>query len=151
MLGRVRAFVELDAVQDYESQSSFNSKCLATVMSTLNLTWIFEKLQDAYGLGMQTIVNGSVSVDTFFLMSGLLVSFLLLRELDRTKGKFNVGLFYLHRYLRLTPVYAVILGFVATLMVYLGTGPNWYNVNLLSNACRISWWRQFLYSKFEKH
>lgn len=93
---------------------------------------------------MQTIVNGSVSVDTFFLMSGLLVSFLLLRELDRTKGKFNVGLFYLHRYLRLTPVYAVILGFVATLMVYLGTGPNWYNVNLLSNACRISWWRQFL-------
>lgn len=102
-------------------------------------------LTDAYGLGMQTIVNGSVSVDTFFLMSGLLVSFLLLRELDRTKGKFNVGLFYLHRYLRLTPVYAVILGFVATLMVYLGTGPNWYNVNLLSNACRISWWRQFLY------
>ncbi len=62
--------------------------------------------QDFRTLGMQTIGNSSVSVDTFFLMSGLLVSFLLLRELDRNKGKFNVGLYYLHRYLRLTIVYA---------------------------------------------
>jgi peptidoglycan/LPS O-acetylase OafA/YrhL len=49
---------------------------------------------------METIVNATVSVDTFFLMSGLLVSYLLLRELDRSGGKFNVALFYLHRYLR---------------------------------------------------
>ncbi len=49
---------------------------------------------------METIINATVSVDTFFLMSGLLVSYLLLRELDRSGGKFNVALFYLHRYLR---------------------------------------------------
>lgn len=96
--------------------------------------------------GMQTLANGSVSVDTFFVMSGLLVSYLLLKELDRNKGRFNVGLFYLHRYLRLTILYAFILGFIATLIVYLGTGPTWYNVHLFSNACRITWWRQFLYS-----
>jgi len=106
-------------------------------------------LQDAYGWGMQTIVNASVSVDTFFLLSGLLASYLLLRELDRNKGKFNVGLYYLHRYLRLTVVYAFILGFIATLIVYVGIGPNWYSVNLYSNACRIAWWRQFLYSKYK--
>ncbi len=81
-------------------------------------------------------------------MSGLLASYLLLRELDRNKGKFNVGLFYLHRYLRLTPVYALILGYIATLMVYIGTGPNWYTVELGSNGCRVVWWRHFLYSKF---
>lgn len=97
---------------------------------------------------MQTIANGSISVDTFFLMSGLLVSYLLLRELDRSKGRFNIGLFYLHRYLRLTPVYAILLGFIATLMVYVGTGPNWYSVILASNGCRLIWWRQFLYSQF---
>ena len=102
--------------------------------------------QDAYGFWMQTIANASVSVDTFFVMSGLLVSYLLLRELDRNKGKFNVGLLYLHRYLRLTPVYALILGYIATLIVYVGTGPNWYSVGLYSNACRLNWWRQFLYS-----
>ncbi|XP_046461507.1 nose resistant to fluoxetine protein 6-like [Daphnia pulex] len=101
--------------------------------------------EDFRTLGMQTIGNASVSVDTFFLMSGLLVSFLLLRELDRNKGKFNVGLYYLHRYLRLTIVYAFILGFIATLIVYFGIGPNWYDVNKYSNACRLAWWRQFLY------
>ncbi|EFX71086.1 hypothetical protein DAPPUDRAFT_60562 [Daphnia pulex] len=101
--------------------------------------------QDSYSWAMQSIANGTVSVDTFFLMSGLLVSFLLLRELDRTKGKFNIGLYYLHRYLRLTPVYAVILGYIATLMVYSGTGPNWYSVTLVSQGCRITWWRHFLY------
>lgn len=102
-------------------------------------------LMDAYGWGMQPITNGSVAVDTFFLISGLLVSFLLLRELDNNKGKFNIGFYFLHRYLRLTIVYAFILGFVATLIVYLGTGPNWYTVTQYSNACRIAWWRNFLY------
>ncbi|KZS08085.1 putative Nose resistant to fluoxetine protein, partial [Daphnia magna] len=81
-------------------------------------------VEDLKTVGMQTIGNATVSVDTFFLMSGLLVSYLLLRELDRTKGKFNAGLYYLHRYLRLTIVYAFILGFIAALTIYVGTGPN---------------------------
>lgn len=46
------------------------------------------------------VTMATVAVDTFFLMSGLLVSYLLLRELDRNKGRFNVILFYVHRYLR---------------------------------------------------
>ena len=49
--------------------------------------------------------------------------------------------------IRLTPVYAIILGYIATLMVYIGTGPNWYNVVMASEGCRITWWKQFLYSK----
>jgi peptidoglycan/LPS O-acetylase OafA/YrhL len=48
----------------------------------------------------QGVGNGTVSVDTFLLIGGLLVSYLLLKELERNKGKFNVTLFYLHRYLR---------------------------------------------------
>ena len=46
------------------------------------------------------VPNQTVAVDTFFLLSGLLVAYSLLRELDRNKGKFNVFLFYIHRYLR---------------------------------------------------
>ena len=49
---------------------------------------------------MQTIINATVSVDTFFLLSGMLVSYLFLRELDRNKGRFNILLFYFHRYFR---------------------------------------------------
>lgn len=51
------------------------------------------------------VTMATVSVDSFFLISGLLVAYLLLRELDRSKGRFNVILFYVHRYLRLRNIH----------------------------------------------
>lgn len=47
---------------------------------------------------------------------------------------------------RLTPVYAVILGFYATFLVYASTGPNWFTITELSNDCRVAWWKHLLYS-----
>lgn len=46
---------------------------------------------------------------------------------------------------RLTPVYAVILGFLATLVVYCGMGPSWSAVRMLSHGCRGGWWYNLLY------
>ena len=47
---------------------------------------------------------------------------------------------------RLTPVYAVILAFLATLVVYLGSGPNWQDIHYsMTEACRNEWWRNLLY------
>jgi hypothetical protein len=43
-------------------------------------------------------------VDIFFFLSGFLVAFGALKELKR-KGRIPWGVFYLHRYLRLTPAY----------------------------------------------
>jgi len=110
-----------------------------------NYNLITGSVKDAYKWEMQAILNATVSVDTFFLISGMLVSFLLMKELEQNKGKFNVILFYVHRYLRLTPVYAVIVGFVATLVVHLGSGPYWYSVKLMAEGCREEWWTNLLY------
>ena len=52
------------------------------------------------GFAYRAILNGFVSVDSFFFLSGLLVSYLTLKELDRANGKLNLPAFYLHRYLR---------------------------------------------------
>ena len=49
------------------------------------------------------IFNALVSVDSFFLISGCLVSYLILKEMEKTKGRFNIILWYLHRYLRYEP------------------------------------------------
>ena len=43
---------------------------------------------------------GIVSVDTFFLMSGCLVAYLMFKELDKSRGNVNFPLIYIHRYLR---------------------------------------------------
>lgn len=46
----------------------------------------------------QLVLNALPAVDTFFFMSGLLSAYISFSQLD--KKQFNLGLFYLHRYLR---------------------------------------------------
>lgn len=46
----------------------------------------------------EIVMNALPSVDTFFFMSGLLVAYLSFIEME--KKRFNLALFYLHRYIR---------------------------------------------------
>ena len=71
--------------------------------------------------------NADKAVDTFFFLSGFLISALLFKEYQLTK---NIKLwnFYGRRYLRLTPVYVF-----SILFYFLIRGPYWENLwqNLL--------------------
>ncbi|XP_034117935.1 nose resistant to fluoxetine protein 6-like [Drosophila albomicans] len=69
------------------------------------------------------IVHAVFSVDTFFFLSGLLVIMIALRSMDKTKGKLNVPLMYLHRYLRLAPLVAVAILVYMQLLPLLVSGP----------------------------
>lgn len=44
--------------------------------------------------------NATVSVDTFFTLSGLLVGYLGMRQITKSRGKLPILLMYLQRYLR---------------------------------------------------
>lgn len=91
------------------------------------------------------VVGGTVSVDSFFLLSGLLVCWTLLKELDKSR-KLNLPAMYLHRYLRLTPALAALILIGSTLLKYVGSGPLWKNsVTLMENACHKYWWSALLY------
>ncbi|OXA43963.1 Nose resistant to fluoxetine protein 6 [Folsomia candida] len=50
---------------------------------------------------IMTVINSTVAVDTFFVLSGLLVAYNVLKMLTKTKGKLNIPMFYIHRYLSL--------------------------------------------------
>ncbi|PIK46943.1 putative nose resistant to fluoxetine protein 6 [Apostichopus japonicus] len=52
----------------------------------------------------QVVLNAYFSVDSFFFLSGLLVCYITLLKLDKRHGKLPWHWFYLHRYIRLTPV-----------------------------------------------
>ena len=91
----------------------------------------------------QPVNNAFLSVDTFFVLSGLLLSYLSVREMERRKGKFPFAFFYIHRLLRLSPAYyfAVFLNF--KILPYVGSGPLW---KLLDVArCEKYWWTNILY------
>lgn len=53
---------------------------------------------------------------------------------------------YFHRYLRLTPVFAVAIFFTITLMRFLGSGPLWpFAISNIAAKCEKYWWAALLY------
>ena len=75
-------------------------------------------LRNATGAAAKTfILNGDMGVDLFFLISGFLITYLLLRERD-TAGKVNVRNFYIRRILRIWPLYFLIV-LITPLLVYI--------------------------------
>ncbi|KAL6448102.1 hypothetical protein ACFW04_000260 [Cataglyphis niger] len=106
----------------------------------------------------QTITNGAFSVDTFFFMGGLLVSFLYFRtnakgDLKRltqgTRGfvagtlKFSGLLMY--RFSRLTAPYMFVLGLVEISMKYFHTNSVFEPPTEDHYNCPNYWWRNVLY------
>jgi peptidoglycan/LPS O-acetylase OafA/YrhL len=98
------------------------------------------------------IVGATVSVDTFFVVGGLVTVYTYLKSM--AKGvKFNVLLFYLHRYLRLTPALAIMALIHLYLINHFGDGPLWKVVDFtLVQTCQRGWWSTFLYiTNYVKH
>ncbi|CAH1788359.1 unnamed protein product [Owenia fusiformis] len=107
------------------------------------------------GFWFQAIVNAVFSVDTFFVMSGILVTYLFLKQLDKLRGKLSagmMGLFYFHRFWRLTPLYMMCVMIFATVFPYMGSGPFWnrqfdspVSESIRPHNCRDNWWTNLLY------
>jgi len=97
----------------------------------------------------QAIINGFFSVDSFFFLSGVLAAYLTLREMTRRKGGFPVLMYYLHRYLRLTPTLAFVMFFAWFLTLHLADGPIYQQGVGVGSAwyqsCENYWWTNLLY------
>src|SRR5689334_24498845 len=63
--------------------------------------------------GIPGVVGGFVGVDVFFVLSGFLITGLLIRERERT-GRVNLAAFYARRARRILPAALVVI--VATLL-----------------------------------
>ncbi|XP_054259422.1 nose resistant to fluoxetine protein 6-like [Macrosteles quadrilineatus] len=96
-------------------------------------------------LEMAPIENTQLSVEIFFLMSGVLVAYGLFRYLDKGK-KFNLVQFYVYRYLRLTPTLAALVLLQATILRRATDGPLWRRMFYdYQHNCQTNWWSTLLY------
>ncbi|PSN39087.1 hypothetical protein C0J52_07351 [Blattella germanica] len=92
------------------------------------------------------LTNGTLAVDTFFYLSGLLVSYIFLKEMNKKNSSFNIFSYYFHRYIRLTPPYAMMMLLTATLLRYAGSGPLYYaGASASAKICQQYWWKSILY------
>ncbi|GFO30235.1 nose resistant to fluoxetine protein 6-like [Plakobranchus ocellatus] len=121
------------------------------VLSFGGTTGYFKNRMDIYDLiktfTFQVMVNATLSVDTFFFMSGLLTAYLFLKECGK-KEKVTIKqgvMYYVHRYWRLTPPMLIWIMVVACIVQYVGEGkPGWTDLPT-AQLCRDSWWVNLLY------
>ncbi|CAF1461850.1 unnamed protein product, partial [Didymodactylos carnosus] len=102
----------------------------------------------SHNMAFQLIVSAVLSVDTFFVLSGFLTTIIFVREV--TKKKFSLRLFilyYVHRYIRLTPTFLLVILVSINLTPYFGRGPIYPAIQgFESDGCRHhGWWTAILY------
>ena len=88
----------------------------------MNCSYLFFESQIAIGENSRTvyITHLSLYILTFCSYSGLLLSYLTLKALKKGDGKLKWGLFYFHRFYRITPLYMFVLGVSVTLPIHIG-------------------------------
>nr|XP_021182728.2 nose resistant to fluoxetine protein 6 [Helicoverpa armigera] len=92
------------------------------------------------------MLNNTLLVDTFLMLSAFLFSRLMLVELEKRRGKLNVIPILIFRYIRVTPAYLVVILFYMTWLPKMGEGPLWQDRLLLEQErCMSSWWTNILY------
>lgn len=92
------------------------------------------------------VLSSQSGVDSFFFLSGFLLASASLKELSDPRGRFNVLMATLLRYLRLTPSFAMVLLVYYKIWPFLGNGP--FAVRFqesILQRCGNSWWSELLY------
>ncbi|CAG9762434.1 unnamed protein product [Ceutorhynchus assimilis] len=90
------------------------------------------------------ITGGTLCVDSFFMISGMLVSLGFFEE--TSKRKMNWFMFYFHRYMRITPPLALVVLWYCTLMQHFGSGPLWNDMlEVIQKPCQDYWWATIMH------
>ncbi|XP_069691616.1 nose resistant to fluoxetine protein 6-like isoform X2 [Periplaneta americana] len=89
--------------------------------------------------------NLTFAVDTFFVMSGMLLCFITMQVLD-AGIKFNFPVFYIHRFLRVIPLLGSAILLHVSFLDKLGSGPLWDFLygKIEKKYCETHWWATIL-------
>lgn len=115
-----------------------------------NLGEVLNLISGEGGIALEAVLNAFPSVDTFFFMSGSLTSFILFKEVeqadkDKTKHAIVLLLYYVHRYLRITVPYALVMGVIIAVLPYTFYGPSWSFTIKEAEDCSNYGWANLLY------
>ena len=109
---------------------------------TNNVFDLFDMYSDT---SMMLILSWHLALDTFFLISGFLLSFSSFNK----NSQMNPFWIYLKSYLHFTPTYAIIILISSTLLLHFGYGPFWNHVeNHALNCHHFSWQNLFYMNNF---
>ncbi|XP_034238345.1 nose resistant to fluoxetine protein 6-like [Thrips palmi] len=94
------------------------------------------------------MMNSTGLVATFFVISGFLEAWLLMKH-NAKHRRFSVAVLvqqFANRYLRLLPALAVALAIETQWLQYMGSGPFWgQTADKVMRDCQQYWWTHFLF------
>ncbi|CAM9306129.1 unnamed protein product [Chrysoparadoxa australica] len=98
----------------------------------------------------QLFFSARFAVDTFFYLSGFLVVYVMLKRFDTNRQQMQrwpqwLPYFYLHRWLRIFPMYMFCMLFWWKVAPYMGEGPFWYRWEYFIGLCDQIWWSNVLF------
>ncbi|XP_026319621.1 nose resistant to fluoxetine protein 6-like [Hyposmocoma kahamanoa] len=106
---------------------------------------LLEAFQIAMSFRSFWMTSADISVDTFFMLSGLLVVYTTVGKISSMKLLKNLHLFYLNRYLRMFPLLAITILLQTGVLHYIYDGAMWSFVASATAICRTNWWLTLLY------
>lgn len=94
----------------------------------------------------QLVIGGEIAVDSFFYLSGFLIAFLGVKDLEKRGGKIPVLGMIAHRYVRITPAFVATLVFYSEIASRVGDGPFFIRFQRsVFRRCDKMWWSELLY------
>ncbi|OQV21570.1 putative Nose resistant to fluoxetine protein 6 [Hypsibius exemplaris] len=96
----------------------------------------------------QLILNSGYAVDGFLMVTGVLISYALFRELQKNNGKLNWLSVYFHRWWILTPVYMFVMLFYVYVLPHGIQSPFKLLIaqeGIPTDYCKSHWWTNMLY------
>ncbi|KAH8337651.1 hypothetical protein KR074_002768 [Drosophila pseudoananassae] len=91
------------------------------------------------------ILHGFFSVDSFFFLGGMLLTLISLRSMEKTRGKLNVPLMYLHRLIRIVPIVAIAILVYVKIMPIVSGGPLFKGGYSGLEGCEKGWYWSLLF------
>ena len=92
-------------------------RCISILLVLLNHSRQLPGYDPSWDRVVRWIPDGRFGVEVFFVISGFLITFLLLKEREKT-GVISLRMFYVRRTLRILPAYVAFLGALATLCYF---------------------------------
>lgn len=94
----------------------------------------------------QLVIGGEIAVDSFFYLSGFLMAYLGVKDLEKRGGKIPVLGMIAHRYIRITPAFVATLVFYSEIASRVGDGPYFIRFQQsVFRRCDKMWWSELLY------
>lgn len=103
---------------------------LAVLSVVLTHTHVFKYIQDKRPLTTKILqsIDGAAGVQAFFILSGFLITYLLIKESNKN-GHISIVNFYIRRTLRIFPLYFFILLLITIIHIFGDQVANWQSIS----------------------